>query len=96
MKHDIFSLKNKVCIVTGGYQGIGEIVAGYIADAGADIAIFDMNDAREVADRISNEYGVKAKAYVCNVINPKMVKNCINQAARDCAEIGRASCRERV
>ena len=63
MKHDIFSLKNKVCIVTGGYQGIGEIVAGYIADAGADIAIFDMNDAREVADRISNEYGVKAKAY---------------------------------
>ena len=50
-----------VCIVTGGYQGIGEIVAGYIADAGADIAIFDMNDAREVADRISNEYGVKTK-----------------------------------
>ena len=48
MKHDIFSLKNKVCIVTGGYQGIGEIVAGYIADAGADIAIFDMNNAREI------------------------------------------------
>ena len=83
MKRDIFSLKNKVCIVTGGYQGIGEIVAGYIADAGADIAIFDMNDAREVADRISNEYGVKAKAYVCNVTDPEMVKNCIDQAARD-------------
>ena len=61
MKHDLFSLKGKVCIVTGGHQGIGEVVAEYIADAGADIVIFDIQDATEVAERIAKEYGVRAK-----------------------------------
>lgn len=83
MKHDIFSLKGKVCVVTGGYQGIGEVVAAYIADAGADIAIFDMQDAAAVAERIAAEYGVRAKAYVCDVTSPENVQRCIDQAAAD-------------
>ena len=45
MKKDIFSLKGKVTIVTGGNQGIGKVVAGYLADAGSDVVIFDLNDA---------------------------------------------------
>lgn len=83
MKHDIFSLKGKVCIVTGGNQGIGETVAAYIADAGADIAIFDLNDASSVAQKIAAEYGVRAKAYVCNVTDPVNVRECIDRAAGD-------------
>jgi len=83
MKHDIFSLKGKVCIVTGGNQGIGETVAAFIADAGADIAIFDLNDGKEVAEKIAAEYGVRAKAYVCNVTDPDNVKSCIEKAAAD-------------
>jgi len=83
MKHDIFSLKGKVCIVTGGYQGIGETVAGYIADAGADIVIFDIADATAVAEIIAAEYGVRAKAYICDVTNPEAVEQCINKAAED-------------
>ncbi len=83
MKNDIFSLKGKVCVVTGGYQGIGEVIAEYVADAGADIAIFDLNDAAEVAERIAKEYGVKTASYICDVTDPQMVANCINQAAAD-------------
>ncbi|MDN5314190.1 MAG: sorbose reductase [Clostridiales bacterium] len=83
MKKDIFSLKGKVCVVTGGYQGIGETVAGFIADAGADIAIFDLNDASEVAEKISAEYDVKAKAYICDVADPQIVAKCIADAAAD-------------
>lgn len=83
MKHDIFSLKGKVCIVTGGNQGIGEVVASYIADAGANIAIFDMADATAVAEKIAKEYGVRAKAYICDVTKPDSVSDCINQAAKD-------------
>ena len=55
MKHDIFSLKGKVCVVTGGNQGIGETVAAYIADAGADIAIFDLNDGTQTRIRCKNK-----------------------------------------
>lgn len=83
MKHDIFSLKGKVCVVTGGYQGIGEIVAGSIADAGADIAIFDLSDAGKVAEDIAKEYNVRAKAYICDVTNPDNVQQCIDEAAKD-------------
>lgn len=45
MKQDIFSLDGKVTIVTGGKQGIGKVVAGYLADAGSDVVIVDVADA---------------------------------------------------
>ena len=83
MKNDIFSLKGKVCVVTGGYQGIGEIVAYYIADAGADVVIFDLADASEVAKKITAEYGVRSKAYICDVTDPSSVQECFDQAAKD-------------
>jgi NAD(P)-dependent dehydrogenase (short-subunit alcohol dehydrogenase family) len=83
MKRDIFSLKGKVCVITGGNQGIGETVAGYLADAGADIAIFDLADASDVATKISGTYGVRAEAYVCDVTRPDIVQSCMDKVARD-------------
>ena len=81
MKHDFFNLKNKVAIVTGGNQGIGKVVAGYLADAGADVVIFDLNDASEVAEKIAEEYGVRTAAFVCNVTDPEDVEKNIQAAA---------------
>ena len=81
MKHDFFNLKNKVAIVTGGNQGIGRVVAGYLADAGADVVIFDLNDASEVAEKIAEEYGVRTAAFVCNVTDPEDVEKNIQAAA---------------
>lgn len=81
MKHDIFSLKGKVAIVTGGHQGIGKVVAGYIADAGADVVIFDMKDAASVAEEIGKEYGVRTAAIICDVTKPEEVEKAIYEAA---------------
>lgn len=83
MKKDIFSLKGKVTIVTGGNQGIGKVVAGYLADAGSDVVIFDLNDATKVAEDIAKEYGVRTAAYVCDVTDPKQVEETIAKAAED-------------
>ncbi len=81
MKKDIFTLKNKVTIVTGGYRGIGKVVAEYLADAGSDIVIFDLFDAAEVAEEIAKEYGVRTASFVCDVTDPKQVAECIDKAA---------------
>lgn len=40
-----FDLKNKVCIVTGGAQGIGEACARRFAREGAQVVIVDLADA---------------------------------------------------
>lgn len=81
MKKDMFSLKGKVTIVTGGNQGIGKVVAGYLADAGSDVVFFDLTDASDVAQEIAGEHGVRAAAYVCDVTKPKQVKASVKEAA---------------
>lgn len=80
MKHDLFSLKGKVALVTGGYRGIGKTVAEYLADAGADIFICDLIDAAGVAEEISREYYVRAQAAVCDVTNPQEVQKTVLMA----------------
>ena len=44
---DRFRLTGKKAIVTGAAQGIGHHVAIALAEAGADVALFDLNEATE-------------------------------------------------
>jgi len=80
MKNDIFSLKGKTAVVTGGNQGIGKVVSRYLADAGANIVILDLNDASKVAADIASEFGVKAAAHVCDVTDQQAVEASIQKA----------------
>lgn len=50
------NLTGKIAIVTGAGQGIGKAIALRLADAGADVAIMDLNlaSAEKVADAIEN------------------------------------------
>lgn len=83
MKKDLFTLKNRVTIVTGGNQGIGKTVAWSLADAGSDVVILDLADAAPVAAAIEKEFGVRAKAYICDVTNPSEVAETVEKAAGD-------------
>jgi NAD(P)-dependent dehydrogenase (short-subunit alcohol dehydrogenase family) len=53
---DLFKLEGKIALVTGGGQGIGRTLALALAQAGADVAVADINDktgekvAREITD----------------------------------------------
>ncbi len=69
---DLLSLKGKVIVVTGaaGPRGIGLEAARGCAEMGASIAL-TWSTRKEGAEKnaadIAAEYGVKAKAFRCNV-----------------------------
>ena len=57
---NLFGLKGKVAIVTGGSRGIGQVVAIGLAKAGAEVAIFSRTEAKETVNTIIKDGG---KAY---------------------------------
>lgn len=81
----LFSLEGKTAIVTGGAQGIGSVVAMRMAEVGANIAIFDMQEekARKTAKEIAEATGKKTAAYGVDVTDPVRVKAAIEQADAD-------------
>lgn len=63
-------LKGKTAIITGGSRGIGKAIAVKFASLGADIAvIYAGNDAAaaSVCETCTSQFGVKARAYCCDV-----------------------------
>jgi len=84
-KDCMFSLEGKTAIVTGGARGIGKVVADKMAQAGAQIAIIDLNGqlAKETAFEIEKAQGVKVKAYQCDVTKPEEVDATMDEIAAD-------------
>jgi len=58
---DLFSLKDKVAVVTGGNGGIGKAIARGLAGMGANIVIAARNEAKtkEAVTEIHEEFGTK-------------------------------------
>ncbi len=67
---DLFSLKGKVAIVTGGGRGIGKFIATGLAEAGANVVIASrkMDALQKTADDIS-KLGVKCIPVKCDMGN---------------------------
>ena len=80
---DLFSLKVKVAMVTGGARGIGKGVAEHLAAVGADIVILDvlLDAALITAQEFNETYGVRTLAMYCDVTDPDSVEKCIREAA---------------
>lgn len=70
-----FNLKGKTAIVTGGAGILGSHFCKGLADAGANVAIVDINihEAHYLAEEITENYGVTAKAFYSNLISEKSV-----------------------
>ena len=78
-------LKGNVALVTGGSRGIGAAVAKKLASLGADVAVVYAGNAA-AAEAVCAEceaYGVKARAYQCNVADFAAAKQTVNQVKAD-------------
>lgn len=80
----LFNLKGKVAIVTGGASGIGKATAILLAKAGADIAIGDFkpDEAEKTATEIRS-FGVKAIAVSCNVLKDEDLVNLVETTVKE-------------
>lgn len=82
--NDLFSLKGKVASVTGSSGGIGWAIAEAYAQAGADVAVwYNSKNADAKAEYLAKTYGVRSKAYKCNISDPEDVEKVIGQIEKD-------------
>lgn len=76
---DIFSLKDRVAIVTGGAGMLGQRHLEILAEAGATVVVADMTDAiHEVAARIGTEYGTRTLPVKVNISEKSQVDQMVS------------------
>ncbi len=84
----MFNLKGKVAVVSGASSGLGTQMTTAFAKQGADLAILARRFERleELADKLTNEYGVKVLPIRCDVTKTDDIESA---AAKAEAEYGR-------
>ncbi|KAL4741246.1 hypothetical protein BDV11DRAFT_183669 [Aspergillus similis] len=89
---DLFSLKGKVVVITGasGPRGMGIEAARGCAEMGANVAITyssRLEGGEKNAAELSRDYGVKAKAYKCDVSDYKSVEKLVQDVIAEFGQI---------
>lgn len=89
---DLLSLKGRVVVVTGasGPKGMGIEAARGCAEMGADVAITYSSRAEggeKNAEALAKDYGVKAKAYKCQIDKYENVEQLIKDVVKDFGKI---------
>lgn len=82
-------LKNKVAIVTGAGQGLGEAIARHLAKEGAKVTIADVDyaHAKKVAGEIKRRYRRKALAIQADVTDGKNVAAMMKEVVKEFGRI---------
>ena len=77
--------KDKIVLVTGGAQGLGEAIAERFAKEGATVIITDINEegVKATAGRIARDHGVRTLGLKMDVTSEDEVKSVMETLQRD-------------
>ena len=77
---ELFELKGKVAMVTGGTRGLGEVSAKALAGVGADIAVCgrSADDLKRVTDEI-HKFGRMAEGFFVDVTSKQSVSETVDR-----------------
>ena len=79
-------MKGKTLVISGGTRGIGNAIVHRFAKEGVNIAFTynsDENRAKNLAKELQSTYGVKAKYYSLNILEPLEYKNLFEEIDKD-------------
>lgn len=87
-------LDGKKIFVTGGARGIGKSVATAFAEAGADIAIVDVDiaEAQKTAAELAENHGIQTLAIKTDVTKPEEVDAMVEQVVNTFGRLDVAFC----
>lgn len=86
--NELFSLKNKTAIVTGGGKGLGARMAMTLAEAGANVVVCsrDLKACEEVSEQLQAK-GVKSLALQCDVSKQEDIERVVAETLRQFGSI---------
>jgi NAD(P)-dependent dehydrogenase (short-subunit alcohol dehydrogenase family) len=78
---NLFNLKGKVALVTGGAGILGQKFCAGLADFGAKVAVVDLHEAaaRDVAAQLKVQFDVDSIGLACNVGEPSSVRSMVDE-----------------
>jgi len=79
---NIFSLKGKKAVITGGLGVLGSAIARGLGKAGAEVAICDIINTNKIVNEFKEE-GIKIKGYYVDVLDIKKINECYNEVIND-------------
>lgn len=83
--NEMFSLKGKVAIVTGGGRGIGEFISAGLAEAGANLVIASrkVENCEEVGKKLAEANGIKYLAVKCDLGSKDDIEKLVDAAMKE-------------
>jgi NAD(P)-dependent dehydrogenase (short-subunit alcohol dehydrogenase family) len=74
---DLFDLKGRTAVVTGGCGILGQRFAEGLAEFGASVALLDLDETalQKAATEISARQGARVKGYACDITEPEAIRN---------------------
>lgn len=86
---ELFNIKSKVALITGGGRGLGRQIAEIFASSGCHIAICSrkLEQCEETARTLSDTFDIQGKGYACNIQNENDVKETVRQVLTDFGQI---------
>jgi len=79
-------MKGKTLVISGGTRGIGQAIVYEFARAGVNIAFtYNSNEelAKEQVKDLETNYGIKARAYILNILEPETYKDLFIEIDKD-------------